>query len=96
MDKRNIETILAEHESLRRSIKNLESSIKSCDTNTISKMLDAKTELEILTKTRTINYNDWEIVNNILKDLGNKFTNDCICNIKTIAVPTLPKRPLFK
>lgn len=82
MNGRDIESILALEGGLRRSVKNLESSIKICNKEAILQMLDAKTELEILSKTKTINYKDWEVINNRLRDLGNKFSDHCTCNTR--------------
>jgi len=84
MNGRDIESILAEHGGLRRSFKNLESSIKNCNKNAVLQMLDTKTELEILSKTKTINFNDWETVNKKIRDIGNKFSDRCACNVKMI------------
>ena len=81
MNGRDIESILAEHGGLRRAVKNLESSVKHCNENAILQILDAKTELEILSKTKTINYNDWEVVGKKLRDMGNKFSDRCACKM---------------
>ena len=81
MNGRDIESILAAHGGLRRSVKSLESSVKSCNKSAILQMLDAKTELEILTKTKTINYDDWEVVSNKIREMGNKFSDHCTCNM---------------
>ena len=81
MNGRDIESILAVHGGLRRSVKNLELSLKICNKNAVLQMLDAKTELEILSKTKTINYSDWEVVSHKLRDIGIKFSNHCACNI---------------
>lgn len=80
MNGRDIESILAQNGGLRKTVKDLESSVKTCNKDAVLKMLDANIELEILSKTNTINYKDWEVVSNRLRDLGNKFSADCTCN----------------
>lgn len=82
MNDRDIESILAREGGLRIAVKNLESSIKICNKDAILQMLDAKTELEILSSTKTINYKDWDVVNNRLRALGNKFSDHCTCDTR--------------
>lgn len=78
MNEYKIENILRQHEPLRRAMTDLEGFVDSCNEYSLIQMHKAKSELDFLDKGGLLGTEDFILINNRLRDLGNKF-RECAC-----------------
>lgn len=78
MNRNKIENILRQHEPIRKAVMDLEGFVDSCNEYSLIQMHKAKSELDFLDKNGLIGTDDFILLNDRLKDLGNKF-RDCTC-----------------